>query len=671
MPDPITMGITAGAAASWAWDKFGKDIASKAKDVAKEKYKEFKWEGAAKKYRAKIKKLYGTMQVLGMPEPVPLSEIYVDAYVLSKQTAHQRFALEELLARAADPEIHHSAERKGCLALVREEGNLFILGKPGAGKTTFMKWVAFNSAEGNIDKVPIYVWLKEWSDSKLELMAYIAQQFEICAFPEAMPFVEKLLASGDAVVLFDGLDEVNQADGLRLKQVQAMQNFIKKYDSTQCLITCRLAANEYTFENFKYVEMADFNDEQVQQFVKNWFRNNENIRVRLIEEFAKEENRNLRELASSPLLLTLLCLSYQETLIIPQRRVEIYEEAMDALLKKWDSSRGIKRDSVYGTLSLGHKKKMFAQVAAITFEKNKYFIRKELLQKELVNYVVKVPPHEEEVDGEVLLQTIEAQHGIFTARSRDYHSFSHLTFQEYFTARYIVDNVTKGTLQRLLSHCHESRWREVFLLTTSLLDDGDEFIQAFRKQLDVFIQKHENLVELLRWATRRRDASETKGRLAQETYIYLRLQQADVRVSTLDSALDSALARVLDSVRALAFNLPLGSDLAKKHFARHRTRALAHQLKLTGFKGALDSLKTPAKDASRDEWEDFAEQQQAILIQHQDIGHPLELTDEETADVIHYLNASRLLKDCLKLATMPLEKKEDVLDSLFLPPRPS
>ena len=53
MPEPITTGLTAGAAASWLWDKFGKDVTSKTTDAAKQKYKEFKWDAAAEKYRAK------------------------------------------------------------------------------------------------------------------------------------------------------------------------------------------------------------------------------------------------------------------------------------------------------------------------------------------------------------------------------------------------------------------------------------------------------------------------------------------------------------------------------------------------------------------------------------------------------------------------------------------
>ncbi len=55
-------------------------------------------------------------------------------------------------------------------------------------------------------------------------------------------------------------------------------------------------------------------------------------------------------------------------------------------------------------------------------------------------------PGLEEPDGEVVLKAMEAQHGIFVERARRIHSFSHLTLQEYFAARYIVDNEQRGTM---------------------------------------------------------------------------------------------------------------------------------------------------------------------------------------------------------------------------------
>jgi predicted NACHT family NTPase len=43
-----------------------------------------------------------------------------------------------------------------------------------------------------------------------------------------------------------------------------------------------------------------------------------------------------------------------------------------------------------------------------------------------------------QLDSEAVLKSIEWQHGLLVERSRRIYSFSHLTFQEYFTARHIT-----------------------------------------------------------------------------------------------------------------------------------------------------------------------------------------------------------------------------------------
>jgi predicted NACHT family NTPase len=123
-------------------------------------------------------------------------------------------------------------------------------------------------------------------------------------------------------------------------------DFTNQYPANKVLITCRIAATDYTFEKFTYVEMADFTLEQVQVFARKWFVHDDEKAKRFVDELNRAEHRGLRELAQTPLLLTLLCLNFEETLTFPARRAELYEEALDALLKKWDATRNIKRDEV-------------------------------------------------------------------------------------------------------------------------------------------------------------------------------------------------------------------------------------------------------------------------------------------------------------------------------------
>jgi predicted NACHT family NTPase len=139
----------------------------------------------------------------------------------------------------------------------------------------------------------------------------------------------------------------------------------------------------------------------VDTFVGRWFGKDDAMRRGFLAEFKKPENEGLREMAQTPLLLTLLCLNYEETLAFPQRRVEIYEEAIDALLKKWDTSRNIRRDEVYRNLSLGRKRQMLARIAAATFEEGKYFIPQQVLARHIEDYFSGLPSADanEEADG--------------------------------------------------------------------------------------------------------------------------------------------------------------------------------------------------------------------------------------------------------------------------------
>lgn len=452
------------------------------------------------------------------------------------------------------------SKRTHALRLAIKEAKLFILGKPGAGKTTFLKYLALQADQ--LKKLPIFVSLNEWAESRLDLLPFIEQQFTICQFPSARDFIEQLFQQGKALVLFDGLDEVNEAADKRLMTSRTLANFSQQYYKNDIIITCRIAATDFSFDKFTYVELADFTNEQAEAFVRKWFAESPKTADNFWQELQHDSRRGLQELAHSPLLLTLLCLNYEETLTFPARRVEIYEEALEALLKKWDSSRGIKRDEVYKGLSLGRKRQLLAFVAADYFQRGQIFFPQLELARKMEVFLARLSAIESgpTPEGDVIIKAIEAQHGLLVERAKGIYSFSHLTLQEYFTARYIHEHSEPNIVKSLMTHAADPQWREVFLLTSSLLSEGDDFFRDFRITLDDRVTNSQNLNLFFRWlAPKAKDYKITE---------YL------VSASDLNRALNRDLSSALD--RALASTLASALDIASASASDHdRFRALA------------------------------------------------------------------------------------------------
>ena len=435
---------------------------------------------AARKYAERFEARYNSMRIFGMSNPVPLRNIYTRVNVLEKITARYRTTIQEM-EKQYNRDLRsfgHVQKTKDGIHAVNHLDKIILLGKPGAGKTTFLKYIAFQALDGVLNKqrIPVFIRLKDWSDSNVSLINFIIGQFDICGFPSAGPFVERILNKGKMLLLLDGLDEVTS--DLR-DVISQMIILSEKYNKNQIIISCRIAAYNYCFEKFTDIEIADFSDQQIETFIGNWFGHQTPKAVLCLQKI--KSSKQIKELANIPLLLTLLCLAFDETMDFPTNRAELYKEASDALLKKWDASRDIKRPELYRYLSLKRKESLFARIAADAFEKGLHFLPQHVIERQIASFIQNLQEAKQdtiEPDSEAILKSIEAQHGILVERAKGIYSFSHLTFQEYFTARYIVDNAVNRTLEGLVArHLTDDNWREVILLTAVMLEEADKLFE--------------------------------------------------------------------------------------------------------------------------------------------------------------------------------------------------
>ncbi|MEL6500476.1 MAG: NACHT domain-containing NTPase [Cyanobacteria bacterium J06623_1] len=465
-----------------------------------------------------IEEQCGTMRILDMSHPVEINDIYTNVNILEKITGRIHKNVEELVRECQPEEFERfglskiTQARISGLEAIAKYQKLIILGKPGAGKTTFLRHLAIQCAQGDLaeSRVPIFVNLKRFAETveQPSLLEYISQQLANFTLPNASPSkVEQhiqdfaaVLHHGQGLILLDGLDEVRAEDSDRL--IREIHEFSTKFRLNRFAITCRIAAWEYNFVKFTEVEIADFDLPQIEAFAQKWFKHKQISDATFLRYLS--QNPLLQQLAVSPLLLTLVCLAFEESGCCPDSRSELYKEGVDALLKKWDASRGIQRDRIYQQMSHRRKEDLLSRLAINTFEQKKYFFKQFYVEQFIADYIRNLPttsdePEELLLDSEVILKSIEAQHGLLVERAKGIYSFSHLTFQEYFTAREIVFNSRSldDSLKKLLQNLTDRRWREIFLLISEMLRDASLLLLPIKAYADQLIADSEQLQKFL------------------------------------------------------------------------------------------------------------------------------------------------------------------------------
>jgi predicted NACHT family NTPase len=465
----------------------------------------------------------GTMRILDMSYPIGVEDIYTDVNILEQITGRRRKKLDELLESCNSETFERlglgqvTEGRISGMEAVQKYRRLIVLGKPGAGKTTFLKHLAIQCNQGSFaaEQLPIFVTLKDFAEApgQPSLLQYIGDRdfHNTLAAQDAMITFVRVFEQGQALILLDGLDEVRADDHDRT--LREIRSFSEQFCDNHFVITCRIAAWEYTFEKFTEVEVADFDEAQVAAFAAKWF-SQKFIKPALFLQAIKQ-NAKIYQLAVSPLLLTLLCLTFEQSGEFPASRSELYKEGIDALLKKWDAKRGIQRDQVYKKLSLQHKQDLLSHIALTTFKQEEYFFKQSIVEEYIADYISDLPdaPINSEalqIDSEAVLRSIEAQHGLLVERAKGIYSFSHLTFHEYFAAREIVTNSPhlNQAIDGLLEHLYDPRWQEVFLLTTEMLRDASRLIKPMKASIDNLLAGEQRLQRFLQYVRDRAKSPE-------------------------------------------------------------------------------------------------------------------------------------------------------------------
>lgn len=412
---------------------------------------------------------------------------------------------------------------------------LVLLGDPGSGKSTFVNYLALclvgellgredvnlnmltqplpvedkektpQNQDENPERqpwihgplIPVRIILRDFavrglpgggeSSAAEHLWRFIEEELEGAALSEYVPLLKKELRDQGGLLLFDGLDEVPEAEQRREQIKQAIESFVSSFPRCRYIVTSRTYAyqnQDWKLKGFIEAVIAPYTNGQINQFVDRWYthiartrkQNEDDARGKAaLLKRAIKSNARLMGLAERPLLLTLMAsLHTWRGGTLPDKREELYADAVDLLLDWWENQRVVRdgkgnvlmiQPSLVEWLKVDRKKvrELLNQIAYEAHAGQTEIVgTADVPETALIAGLMNLSQNPD-VKPARLIEYMRDRAGLLISRGVGVYTFPHRTFQEYLAACYLTDHDYPEAVARLARE-EPNRWRETALL---------------------------------------------------------------------------------------------------------------------------------------------------------------------------------------------------------------
>ena len=246
---------------------------------------------------------------------------------------------------------------------------LVILGDPGGGKTTMMRWMATTyllryrddpawrhipDAETLPDRrwIPVLIRCRDLGEADLcrcfrDFLGQHLQKSEL--LPDDADVIKAVIldriARGEALLLVDGLDEITDPR-VRVMFSQELERTAVRYPAASIVVTSRIVGyRDMPYRmgaGFEHAVIAELTRPDKDLFAQRWVEVTEQHQAAAEKEKRVEElidalhsSDRVERLTGNPMLLTTLALVKRKVGKLPSRRTKLYAEAV-AVLLNWN-----------------------------------------------------------------------------------------------------------------------------------------------------------------------------------------------------------------------------------------------------------------------------------------------------------------------------------------------
>lgn len=368
---------------------------------------------------------------------------------------------------------------------------LVVLGDPGLGKSTLLKYLAMRWAHEPLRPLALLIELRRTIDEsgEIDFLGYL-DRGPGQTLPLPRLALDAHLTGSVSLVLFDALDEVSE--GRRSDVVLKIISFSRQYPKARIIVTTRIHGyhtgsshpEQFRDAQFQQFTLQDFGASEIDRFITTWHKE----AFRDVDDRSKYESRLRRalegspaisELAANPLLLTMMAI-LNRVQDLPRDRGRLYERCAELLLRNWDLEKFHTRDK------LGPEQKMrILELVAAAMQLERTGLAGNIIGEDKLKAVVEEQLRELgftqpwTVADELIALLRERNFMLAYLGDRQF-AFVHRTFLEYFCARdlkYRLQNTSDFTVEQLLGvfkkRWRQDEWQEILALLCGMI--GPEY----------------------------------------------------------------------------------------------------------------------------------------------------------------------------------------------------
>jgi hypothetical protein len=373
---------------------------------------------------------------------------------------------------------------------------LYLTGPAGSGKTALLRWLAVDGARKSLDGLltahnellPIYLpgsRLGDVPEQEPNSVVDFIFQYARPSLRQSMSPAElaRRCGQGDTLLLIDGLDEFGQG---HLPQIRKwLARLVERFPKCRFVVSSRQAAIDPAFLGdlgFTLATLSPLDGAGMTDLVTRWFatvgpavpeRTGTRSPVRLGREVVGlvRANPQLRELATSPLMCTLICGVYLDRGPEWLGGSDIYEAFVEMLIERRDVERGLGRERLPRSIA-----SIFLEdLAGLMLTEGWTELSRDRVLEHFA-YTSRSLTRQAPEPSDVL-DSLLAESGVLVEPERGRIRFLHLTFLEYLAAQNILHN---GRTEMLVDRAHEPLWRATFVMAVARARhrEADQLVMA-------------------------------------------------------------------------------------------------------------------------------------------------------------------------------------------------